>query len=120
MRALNGHVSRRHLRDETGWSMNFIDKNLPRTKIGGKVFIPVDAVSRLLGGGYGASVPEPLRTFADCWELALRVQRLWHVQENRAPCDQKMRLLFSPIAAFLIENEAGDVLSDAFVLWLLA
>lgn len=119
MNALAEYVSRQQLREQTGWSLNFIDRNFPRTKIGGKVFIPVDAVSTRLGGGYGAPAPKPLRTFPDCWELARRVQRLWNVQERRAPCDRKMHLLFSSIAAFLFENEAGDVLSDEFVIWLL-
>ncbi|MGU3358908.1 hypothetical protein ACLBWX_01100 [Methylobacterium sp. M6A4_1b] len=34
--------SRQEVRKMTGWSLVFIDKNLPRFKVGGKVFIELD------------------------------------------------------------------------------
>lgn len=43
-------LSRQQVRDITGWSLTFIDRNLPRRKIGGKVFISRAALERLLNG----------------------------------------------------------------------
>ncbi|MCF4125196.1 hypothetical protein [Methylobacterium sp. SyP6R] len=44
------YMSRRQIRERTGWSLTFIDRRLPRIKIGGKVLIPVAAFERLLNG----------------------------------------------------------------------
>jgi hypothetical protein len=52
-------LSRQQVRDMTGWSFTFIDKNLPRRKIGGKVFISRVALERLLSGE-GSADDNPL------------------------------------------------------------
>ncbi len=43
-------LTRKEVKDRTGWSLNFIDKRLPRTKIGGKVLIKAVVVERVLRG----------------------------------------------------------------------
>lgn len=50
MFARDDYTTRRAIRERTGWSLTFIDKRLPRIKIGGKVLIPVAAFERLLNG----------------------------------------------------------------------
>lgn len=41
-------LSRRQVHEMTGWSLGWIDANLPRRKVGGKVLIPRDALNRWL------------------------------------------------------------------------
>lgn len=50
MDMLENFLSRQQVREITGWSLTFIDRNLPRQKIGGKVFISRVALERLLNG----------------------------------------------------------------------
>ncbi|MCC0805955.1 hypothetical protein FPV16_06910 [Methylobacterium sp. W2] len=47
---LNNFVSRQQVRKMTGWSLTFIDRHLPRIKIGGKIFISLAEVSKRLKG----------------------------------------------------------------------
>lgn len=42
--------TRKEVRKRTGWSLTFIDRRLPRTKLGGKVLIPAATVERVLNG----------------------------------------------------------------------
>ena len=51
MEVSNKFVTRQDVRARTGWSLVFIDRHLPRIKIGRKVLIPVDALERLLTEG---------------------------------------------------------------------
>lgn len=51
MTTLDNFLTRQQVRDRTGWSLRFIDKHLPRVKVGRKVVIPVDALERMLSGG---------------------------------------------------------------------
>lgn len=44
------YLTRKEVRERTGWSLTFIDQRLPRTKLGGKVLIPAAAVERVLNG----------------------------------------------------------------------
>lgn len=71
-------------------------------------------IERVMGGGHGPS-PVPAAVTPDHRRLAWEAQRLWHVNERQALCDQKTDLLVSSVAAFLIEQPDGDVLSDDFV-----
>lgn len=50
MDKIKNFFTRKEVKDRTGWSLNFIDKRLPRTKIGGKVLIKVAVVERVLNG----------------------------------------------------------------------
>lgn len=44
-------LTRQDVREMTGWSLVYIDKYIPRTKVGGKVLIPTDALESLLPDG---------------------------------------------------------------------
>ncbi len=44
-------LTRKEVRTRTGWSLSFIDKRLPRVKIGGKVLIPASDLDKVLKGG---------------------------------------------------------------------
>lgn len=46
-------LTRQDVREMTGWSLVFIDKHLPRFKVGGKVFFRAEAVKALLSGPNG-------------------------------------------------------------------
>lgn len=41
-------LTRKQVKERTGFSMNFIDYRLPRVKIGGKILIPVQDLERML------------------------------------------------------------------------
>lgn len=43
-------LTRRQVKEQTGWSLNFIDRRLPRVKIGGKILIQVRELERVLNG----------------------------------------------------------------------
>ncbi len=43
-------LTRKQVKERTGWSLNFIDCRLPRVKIGGKILIPVRELERVLSG----------------------------------------------------------------------
>lgn len=48
---LKNYLTRQQVREKTGWSLTFIDRHVPRTKIGGKVLIPLAELDRLLDRG---------------------------------------------------------------------
>lgn len=50
MDALCRSSTRQKVREITGWSIGFIDRHLPRVKIGRKILIPVAALERMLSG----------------------------------------------------------------------
>ena len=50
MDSLNTFLTRAEIRKRYGWSLSFIDRRLPRVKIGGKVLVPVAALEKLLSG----------------------------------------------------------------------
>jgi hypothetical protein len=50
MSELEKFLTRQEIHKQYGWSMNYIDRHLPRVKIGGKVLISADALQRLLRG----------------------------------------------------------------------
>lgn len=50
MDKIKNYLTRKEVKERTGWSLNFIDRQLPRTKLGGKVLIPAAAVERVLNG----------------------------------------------------------------------
>ncbi|MHB2210622.1 hypothetical protein [Methylobacterium sp. CM6257] len=51
MEDLRNYLTRQQVREKTGWSLTFIDRHVPRTKIGGKVLIPLAELDRLLDRG---------------------------------------------------------------------
>ena len=51
MDPLNKFLTRQQVHDRTGWSLNFIDRHLPRVKLGRKVLIPLADFERVLKGG---------------------------------------------------------------------
>lgn len=51
MDQLKLYMTRSEVRDRTGWSLSFIDRRLPRIKIGGKVLIPIASLEQLIRGG---------------------------------------------------------------------
>jgi hypothetical protein len=104
---LDGYLTRKEVQHQTGWSLNFIDK-LPRTKIGGKVFIRADALREMLLAVSNATPPNPR-------SLAWEAMRLWDVNERRPLSDDKADLLTSTVSGFLLEYPGGDVRSDDFV-----
>lgn len=50
MDTLGKFYTRQQVRDRTGWGVGFIDRHLPRVKIGRKILIPVAALERMLSG----------------------------------------------------------------------
>ena len=44
-------LTRKQVHERYGFSLGYIDKHLPRVKVGRKVVIPVAALDRLLSGG---------------------------------------------------------------------
>lgn len=50
MDTLDNFLIRQKFREQTGWSIGFIDRHLPRVKIGRKIVIPVAALERALSG----------------------------------------------------------------------
>ena len=69
--------------------------------------------------GDGGRGPSPIRGgfVPDYRTLAWEAQKLWGVNERQALCDRKTDLLTSSVAGFLFEEPDGDVMSDAFVLY---
>ncbi len=106
---LDGYSTRKEVQQQTGWSLNFIDK-LPRTKIGGKVFIHIDAIRQTLLRASEAAPSDPR-------PLAWDAMGFWGVNERRALSDHKADLLTSTVSGFLLEYPGGDVRSDDFVLY---
>lgn len=43
-------LTRKEVQTQTGWSLSFIDRRLPRIKVGGKVLIPASDLARVLKG----------------------------------------------------------------------
>ncbi|MGY6282639.1 hypothetical protein ACXIT0_07060 [Methylorubrum extorquens] len=43
-------LTRKEVQAQTGWSLSFIDRRLPRIKVGGKVLIPASDLARVLKG----------------------------------------------------------------------
>lgn len=113
------YLTRRQVREMFGFSLNFIDKRLPRTKVGGKILINVEALKALLAGGQGIPVPEHLRTIPHYRTLAWQALRSWTVNECRPLCDHKADLLAGTVTGFLLEQPDGDIRDDAFVLYAL-
>ncbi len=107
---LDGYLTRKEVQQQTGWSLGFIDK-LPRTKIGGKVFIRVTAIRQMMSAVSNAMPTDPPRALA--WDA----MGFWAVNEHRPLCDDKANLLTSTVSGFLLEYPGGDVRSDDFVLY---
>ena len=51
MEDLRNYLTRQQVREKTGWSLAFIDRHVPRTKIGGKVLISLVELDQLLERG---------------------------------------------------------------------